>query len=84
VNALLETKRGSRTYIDRLRRLAVLPLQSGKFYDTPAGRDPSRLCEWNSRRLRELGVEAVYPDFYFQVGQLIHEAHKCMEHGDKD
>jgi hypothetical protein len=81
ISALLNTKRASQA---GLRRLAMIPLQSDQFYygepDTPTS---SRLYHWNKTRLQELGVEAHYPEFYFQVGQLFHEVQKCIEHGDQ-
>jgi hypothetical protein len=81
VSALLNTKQSSSAN----SRMAIMPLQSGKFYMTSTAPTPSpSLCEWSTERLRELGTKAIYPDFYFQVGQLFHEAQMCIAHGDRD
>lgn len=77
VNSLLATK-GSKT-----RRYALLPLQADQFR-TMDGRISDDLIAWNTRRLKSLEVAPIYPDYFGQTGQFVHEVQQCLVHGDRD
>jgi hypothetical protein len=79
VDALRETRPAEGTAV---RRYAVLPMQSGEFYERGLPHNDTRLPAWNAQRLEAIGVSPIYCDFYSQAGQLVHEVHKCMERGD--
>lgn len=78
VDALLATaeERGA------TKRYAVIPLQSGQLYEADRAVTGTRLPAWNSSRLEQIEVNAIYTDFYTQVGQLVHEVAMCMSYGD--
>lgn len=62
------------------RRWALMPLQ-----DAAWSRDRDRKAEevgYHDLRLRHLGVEGIYPDFFGQIAQFIHEVQEC-HHQDK-
>lgn len=64
------------------RRLAVLPLQGAEWRDDAqvSGRNEG-LWALNQERLRALGIQGVFPDYYGQVGQFIYEAADAL-HAD--
>jgi hypothetical protein len=82
VDALRETRPADQQ--EPVKRYAILPMQSGEFYEPGRSREATRLPDWNTRRLDDVGVVPIYCDFYSQAGQLVHEVHKCMERGDAD
>ncbi|MBA3618002.1 MAG: SIR2 family protein [Acidothermales bacterium] len=80
VNALLATKQASKDG-ESLRRVALLPLQGQEWNEAPpSSRD--QLARWNSERLTYLNVTPIYPDFYIQSGQFLHEVQRCLKFGD--
>lgn len=88
VSALHQTKRAADEAADargetrpRCERVAVLPLQGGEWAQVPREQLPGAV-QLTEQRLATLDVEPIFPDFFGQVGQLVHEAAKCIEWGD--
>lgn len=70
LRALLESKDAAEHA--ELRRFAIMPLQ-GKEWQAPNWAARERLMELASRRFRHLGVAPIFPHYFFQVPQFIHE-----------
>jgi len=59
-------------------RYAMLPLQQWEY---SGRRERHEIREEVTDRLADFGVEAVFPDFYFQVSQFLRECISCARHG---
>jgi hypothetical protein len=60
-------------------RWALTPLQ-----DQTWPRDPAERAEqvrYHGLRLRHLGVEGIYPDFFSQIAQFVYEVQECHRRG---
>jgi len=79
VNALLDTIKTPST----TRRYAIQPLQSSEWQGVDAS-ERKKLVRWNKRRLEALRVEAIHPDYYIQVAQLISELDRAIRAKDAD
>lgn len=86
VSALHQTKRPSTGLSDvdpPRERVAVLPLQGTEWASVPREQMPQAV-QLTEQRLETLDVESIFPDFFGQVGQFVHEVTKCIEFGDVD
>jgi hypothetical protein len=75
VNALIDTRDTG----DK-KRVALLPEEGGVTTTSPAG----HVTTWRDRRLQHMRVTPIYPDFYIQAGQFLHEIRMLISRGDRD